>query len=584
MIQEKLKKLIHDAIENTGIEPAKIELEHPTLLSHGDFSTNVAFIHATPTKTKPRDIADKILKYINENKPDFIEKVEIAGSGFINFFMSGKFFHDTVSEILKQKEKFGQNKTGHGKTVIVEYSSPNIAKPFTVGHLRSTIIGDAVSNLLHFSGYNVIRDNHIGDWGTQFGKLIVAIKKWSSEETLDKSGAPIKLLVDLYVKFHKKALVQPKLEDEARAWFARLERKDEEACRLWKKCVDLSMLEFGRIYERLGIEFDTIIPESFFEDKMGDVLEDLKKKNLVKESEGALLVFFPEEIHLPPLMIVKSDGATLYATRELATDKYRKEKYKPDLIINEVGSEQSLYFKQIFELEEMLSYFKKSKRVHVAHGLYRFKEGKMSTRKGNVIWLLDLINEGVRRAMEINRETAETVAIGAIKFNDLKRESTKEIVFDWDEVLNLKGDSGPYLQYTYVRACSVLENAKMHNIEKLKNWKLIRNCLPAEASAQVGKLPARQSLGAGGEIGNLERLLYRFPEVVIKSTSEYAPHHIATYLVDLAHSFNVYYGEKKIVDLEHKEVSGYRLALTEAVTIVLKNGLDLLGIKLPEKM
>jgi arginyl-tRNA synthetase len=327
------------------------------------------------------------------------------------------------------------------------------------------------------------------------------------------------------------------------------------------------MLEFGRIYERLGIRFDTIIPESFFEDKMGDILEDLQKKNLVKESEGALLVFFPDPpaggIHLPPLMVVKGDGATLYATRELATDKYRKETYKPDLIINEVGSEQSLYFKQIFELEEMLSYFKKSKRVHVAHGLYRFKEGKMSTRKGNAIRLLDLINEGVRRAAEINKEIAETVAIGAIKFNDLKRECVKEIVFNWEEVLNLKGDSGPYLQYTYVRACSVLENAKMHNIEKLKNWKLIRNW----------KL----------EIGNLERLLYRFPEVVIKSTSEYAPHHIATYLVDLARSFNAYYGEKKIVDPANK-VSEYRLALTEAVAIVLKNGLGLLGIKLPEKM
>jgi len=563
MIQEKLKKLIHDAMESAGIEPAKIELEHPTLIEHGDFSTNVALIHAVPTKTKPRDLAEKILKYINENKPDFIEKVEIAGSGFINFFMSKKFFHDSVGEILKQKEKFGQNKTGRGKTVIVEYSSPNIAKPFTVGHLRSTIIGDAISNLLHFSGYHVIRDNHIGDWGTQFGKLIVAIKKWGSEEVLDKSGAPIKLLVDLYVKFHKEALSQPKLEDEARAWFARLERKDEEAYRLWKKCVDLSMLEFGRIYERLGVKFDTIIPESFFEDKMGDVLEDLKKKNLLKKSEGALLVFFPDSpaggIHLPPLMIVKSDGATLYATRELATDKYRKEKYKPDLIINEVGSEQSLYFKQIFELEEMLSYFKKSKRAHVAHGLYRFKEGKMSTRKGNAIWLLDLINEGVRRAAKINEKTAETVAIGAIKFNDLKRESIREIVFDWDEVLNLKGDSGPYLQYSFVRAQSVLARAKELGIK---------------ISAKNGE----------SVISELEHIIYRFPEVVIKSTSEYAPHHIATYLVDLARSFNAYYGEKKIVDPNHKEISEYHLALTEAVAIVLKNGLDLLGIKLPEKM
>ena len=567
MIKNILENSIKTALWDIQIDEKKvprINLEHPEDLFHGDYSCNIAMILAKQVSQNPRELAEKIVEEILERKPEEISKVEVAGPGFINFYLSPEFFIIQSKEILKAGKKFGQSKIGKGKKVVVEYSSPNIAKPFTIGHLRSTVIGDSIVNILDFSGYKVVRDNHLGDWGTQFGKLIVAIKKWSSIAEIQKSKSPIKDLVALYVKFHDEAEKDITLEDEARAWFTKLEHNDKEAKKIWNICVKLSVKEFEKIYKRLGVKFDTSYGESFFEDKMKDVIDDVKKLGIAKESEGAYLVFFENEKY-PPMMILKKDGSSIYALRDLAADKFRKEKYGKDVtIINEVGMEQSLHFKQLFETEKLLGYSNGADRIHVAHGFYRFPEGKMSTRKGNSIWLDEVLDESIEKAAFFNKDTAEIVGVGAIKFNDLKRECSKDIIFNWDEVLNLKGDSGPYLQYSYARAKSILR----------------------KASAQGGSTSGGKDIwkvNPKREITELERILYRFPEIVERAGKEYSPHYIATYLIELSSSFNSFYAQGKIVDKEDVE-SPYKVALTEAFSIVLKNGLSLLGIQAPEKM
>jgi arginyl-tRNA synthetase len=556
-MEEKLRNLITESLIDLGIESGEVVLEHPGDPAMGDYSTNVAMAFAKVLKQNPKELAQKIAANLNENKISEVERIEVAGPGFINFYLSREFFTSYVREIIKKGDDFGKNRIGEGKKVIVEFSSPNIAKPFTVGHLRSTIIGDCIAKIFSFSGYEVLRDNHLGDWGTQFGKMIVAIKKYGDESQIESSERPVKNLVDLYVKFHTEAEKDPSLEDEARAWFTKLEQGDEEARRLWQKCIDWSLIEFKAIYDRLGVNFDMMLGESFFEDKMPAVIKDLSQKDFYKESEGAKLIFFADEKY-PPLMIEKKDGSTLYATRDLATDKYRKETWDPDLVVNEVGIEQSLYFRQLFEAEEMLGYFPKEKRKHVAHGLYRFRDGKMSTRKGNVIWLEDILNEGVARAGKINPESSEEVGIGAIKFNDLKNESSKDIVFNWDDIVALEGDTGPYIQYANVRAKSVLAKAEEAGID-----------------AKFNKVPS--------QVFAIEKLLYKFPEVVEISLKNYAPHTIAQYVLSVSREFNSFYAGNKILGSED-DFSPYKIAITRATSVVLENGLYLLGIKTPEKM
>ena len=594
-MREEIKKLIQKALKNLEIPESDFSIEHPEDFNNGDYSTNAVltlnkenlnkiFINLiknfTPDdyaikkkifggeitgerKGTPKDLAEFIKTELDKNLPKEISKVEVAGAGFINFYLSREFFEDSVKDILEKGENWGKNKKGNNKKVIVEYSSPNIAKPFTVGHLRSTIIGDSIARILTFSGFDVIRDNHLGDWGTQFGKLIVAIKRWGNLEEIEKSDTPIKLLVDLYVKFHDEAEKEPTLEDEARASFAKLEKKNKEAIDIWKRCIEISKKEFDRIYKKLNVTpFDTMYGESFFEDKMAIVIDEIKEKKIGKESEGAFIIEFEENKKIPPLLLLKKDGSSLYALRDLAADKWRKKEYGKDIkIINEVGSEQKGYFEQIIEAEKMLGYFTEGQRVHVAHGLYRFPEGKMSTRKGKVIWLEDIINEAEKRAGEINEETKEIVAIGALKFNDLKRDSLRDILFDWEEILNIKGDSGTYLQYATTRANSILEKAKEFKLET-KNSKL--EPIPAE-------------------VIDLEKYLYQFPEIVEYSYESLQPHHIATYLTKLASSFNTFYGNTKILESGNKYMT-YHLSLVKAFYQTMKNGLWLLGIEIPEKM
>jgi len=575
-INSALKDLLRELTKEKACPPkgGNFLVEKPQNESFGDYSSNVALVAYKVLSSKykvyktPLELAKQIIvllntKYLIHNAN--ISRVEAVAPGFINFYLSEKYLFSQLEKVLEQKEKFGSKNEDPNKKVVVEYSSPNIAKPFTVGHLRSTIIGDAIANLLTANGWKVYRDNHLGDWGTQFGKQIYAIKTWGNESEIEKSENPVKNLVALYVKFHEEAEKNPELEEKAREWFKKLEDGDPEARRLWKKCVDWSLKEFKIIYEKLGVEFtenDGLgYGEAFFEDKMGGVIRELEKKGLLKKGEeGAKLIFFDKDKY-PPLMILKQDGATLYATRDLATDKFRLEKYGNDtVVINEVGAEQSLYFNQLFQVEKMLGWAKDGQRIHIKHGLYRFKDQKMSTRKGNAIWLEEVLEEAIKRAESLgsDKKVAEDVGIGALKWNDLKRTPQQDIVFEWDEILNMQGDSGPYIQYTYVRTQSVLSKAKNEI---------------SFARSHLAKLEAEEV--------SLLRALNNFPEIVAAAGEKFAPNILCNYLFDLSQKFNLFYQKHKIIGSDNED---FRLNLTRGVGQVLKNGLNLLGIKAPEKM
>ena len=556
---------IRQAIEGVVGKNIDFVVEHPADEGHGDYATNVAMMMEGNPRELAQRLAEKLKKSDVLGEVVDLPRIEVAGPGFINFWLKEEWLVGEMKSILDQKKNYGTNKTGKGKLAIIEYSSPNIAKPFTIGHLRSTVIGDAIANLLEANGWRVLRDNHLGDWGTQFGKQICAIKHWGDIDKIAKSEYPVKELVALYVKFHEEAQKDPTLEDEARVWFKKLEDGDKEARELWQKCIDWSWVEFSKIYDLLKIKHSTEfnqgrgLGESFFEDKMGVVITELEKKKLLGiGKDGAKLVFF-EGDKLPPMMIIKKDGASLYATRDLATDKYRLEKYKPGLVVNEVGAEQSLYFRQLYEIERMLGWYKDGQRVHVGHGMFRFKEGKMSTRKGNVIWLEEVLTEAVKRAATLGKggknDVSQKVGIGALKWNDLKGDPKRDIVFDWDEVLNMQGNSGPYIQYTYARAKSILGKAK----NKKTTLKMVLN----------------------EDENNILRALYRYPEVVVETVKNFTPQVVATYLFGLAQRFNSFYNLNKVIGGENE---GFRLELVSACSQVLKNGLLLLGIETVEKM
>lgn len=583
-LQEIVKKLTKEDID--------VSLSVPKDTNNGDYMTTVAFQLAKILKKNPRDVAALVARDFGNLSG--IKFVEPAGAGFINFYLSDETLSENLQSVLKSPEKVvGIRKNPKYKKAIVEYSSPNIAKPFTIGHLRSTIIGDAVANLLEAVGYEVFRDNHLGDWGTQFGKQIYAIKTWGNQDEIARSENPVKELVALYVKFHEEAEKNPELEEEGRKWFKKLEDGDAEARSLWQKCIQWSFQEFERIYEELGVHFTENngrgYGEAFFEDKMQPILDELRKKNLLKKDKNAKLVFFPKDKY-PPLMIVKADGATLYATRDLATDKFRSEHYGKDiLIINEVGVEQSFYFKQLYETEYLLGWYKPGQRIHIGHGLYRFKEGKMSTRKGNVIWLEDVLNEAERRAGEIamdqglqkmgahgseiklqhivggqsvRDQVTKQVAIGALKWNDLKRTSNLDVTFDWDEILSMNGNSGPYIQYAYTRTQSVLKKAESNDIQ----IQLSKNYTPQKEEL------------------NLSRKLVHFPEIIENAAENYAPQMICEFLFETAQLFSNFYQTCTILHADTQEERNFRLALTQATGIILKQGLTLLGIQAPDSM
>lgn len=574
---KKLKNFIKEIIfELYQINDLDFVVEAPKDQSHGDLATNIAMVLTKTLKRNPLEIAEEIKNKLYELKLEEINEVSIAKPGFINFKTNKKSYVSIIEKILTDKDIFGSNEIGKGKNIIIEFSSPNIAKPFTIGHLRSTIIGDSIAKILEFSGYKIFKDNHLGDWGASFGKYLAAFDYYNVNiEEIKKSERPIKELVDLYIRYTEDSENNSELKELGRDWFKKLEEGNATARQLWEECINISFIEFDKIYNKLGITFTENngkgYGESFFEHKMQAVLEELKqasKENKLDyhESEGAQLVFFPNN-EMPPLMILKSNGTTLYSTRDLATDKFRKfemsERYGEDLtVINETGIEQSLYWKQIFKIEEMLGWYQKGERVAITHGLYRFKEGKMSTRKGNVIWLEDVLNESVQRASKISTDkevddiVAQKVGIGAIKWNDLKRDPRQDILFDWDEILNLKGNSSPYIQYTYVRA---------NKIGKTTNFDF-------------------DQISPNEEEFKILVMLYEFPEVIKYSAQNYQSSSICNYLFNLSQAYSAFYEKHRILNAENENVKNFRIALSQSTAQVIKNGLYLLGIDTVEQM
>ena len=538
-----------------------INVEIPDNDAFGDYSSNIALHNKIES---PRWTAEKLLAKIKVDKDlsKICDKIEINGPGFINFWLKKDVLVDTLRHIDIEKENYGKNVKGKGKTVIIDYSSPNIAKPFGIGHLRSTIIGQALFNVYKNMGYEVIGDNHIGDWGTQFGKLIYMIKE---EKTDDLS---IETLEKLYVEFHKRVETDPTLEEKAREWFKKLEKGDNEAKNIWQKCIDISMKEFDKVYKILGVKIDFAFGESYYTGEMKTMTEDPGiRRRLVVGEEGAMVVDLSQYGIKTPLMFTKSDGATTYATRDLATIKFRVRKWDPDLIIYEVGAEQTLHFQQVFAAAKALKLIKdETKLVHTAHGLYLAPDGKkFSTRKGKTIKLEEVLDEAVKRAEKLGNSSkvAKEVGIGAIKYFDLMHSVKSDVVFDWDKMMNLEGNSGPYLQYTVARCNSVIaksDNQKVGNSLITDDWK-----------------PVTEEL-------SILRCLAHFPEVIEEAANNFAPNLLCNYLYDLAQKYNHLYNSCPILNNSDKDVTNFRLALTSGVAQVIKNGLKILGIQTPQKM
>ena len=575
MVKQKIEEAVKEAIKDLqkskklpNFELSEIKIEHPEDKNHGDYSTNIAMIIAKIIKKNPIEIAETINLEIKKNKIKFFSKIEVVSPGFINFFLSQSVLLEKLGCILKEKEKFGSSNKGKGKTMVIDYSSPNIAKSFGVGHLRSTIIGQALYNIYKFSGWKCIGDNHLGDWGTQFGKLIVALKKWSNPEKIS-----IKELEALYVKFHKEAEKNPQLKEQARKEFRSLERQEKTALKIWLKCVQVSLKEFNKIYQLLGIKIDYALGESFYQPMLEQVVKEVIEKKIAEKSQGAFIIKYPGQ-ELPPAIVLKSDEATNYFTRDLATIKYRLKHWNPDLIIYEVGADQKLHLKQLFKAVELLNWASKDKFFHVAHGLVRTKTGKFSTRKGETIHLEKVLDQAILKAKEIINQSseinfsekekgkiAEIVGIGAVKYNDLSQHYSKDVVFDWDKALNLKGNSSPYLQYTFTRCQSVLRKSG----SKIKLKELKKTMISSQEQ-------------------EILREIYKFPEKIEEAADKFSPNLICNFLFKLAQKYNLFYGSHPIIKASTGQSKNFRLALSLAVSQVLKNGLNLMGISLPEKM
>ena len=568
----KLKKLFSENINNIfGADYAeKVDIQNSTKKEFGDFQTNFAMVSSKLIGKNPREIASTLVDNFKEN--DIIEKLEIAGPGFINIYLKNKFLNEELKKVENEKYDFSFLNTD--KTIIIDYSSPNIAKRMHIGHLRSTIIGDSIKRTLQFLGFHTLADNHIGDWGTQFGKLIVAYKNWLNKKSYEED--PIGELERIYVQFSDEAKKNPALEDEAREELKKLQLGDEENQKLWKEFIDISLKEYNKIYDRLDVNFDYYYGESFYNDMMPSVLEELKEKGIAREDQGALVVFF-ENDKLPPAIVQKKDGSFLYTTSDLATMKFRKDELNVNEAVYLTDDRQQNHFKQVFEIGEMLGEPYNYKKTHVIFGIMRFGDGMIfSSRSGNIIRLVDLLDEAKTQVKKIIDEKnpnipedekeniAEIVGSGAIKYFDLSQNRISDITFTWDKVLSFEGNTGPYLQYTYVRIMSIFRKLKEENIN-VENENIILEDMT-------------------GIERELATELLRFPQAVVKSYESYRPNIIADYLFDMAKLFNNFYNSSSILKEKNKKVMDARILLSEKTAFVLKEGLSLLGIKTVDRM
>lgn len=564
-IANKISKVIQ--IEEKELETY---LETPKDTKNGDYSFPCFRLAKELKKAPPviaNEIKEKLEQEIEENEE--IEKVEVAG-GYLNFFINKEILVKEVLNEIANTEQYGKTEIGKDKNIIVEYSAPNIAKPFHIGHLRTTLIGNALYKTYKYLGYNTTGINHLGDYGTQFGKMIEAYKMWGNEYYLEED--PINKLMDMYVRINNLCKENEEILEKCRENFRLLESGDKYCTDLWNKFKDLSMIEFSKIYDILNVKFDSYNGEAFYADKTQEVIRTLEEKEKIVESEGAKIVDLEYAGINTPCIIQKSNGSSIYATRDLAAIMYRAKTYDFDKCLYIVAYEQNLHFKQIFEVAKYLVDEKYYKGLeHVSYGMVSLPSGKMSTRLGNVVKIEDLINGTIERAQEIiaeknpdleNKEdVAKKVGIGAIVFNTLSTVNVKDQIFDWNTALNFQGETGPYIQYTYVRTRSVLEKSGfIPNFENVK----IENLLD-EYSLEIMKL------------------IYNFEDILIQVTEKNEPSILARYLIDLAKAYSGFYNENKII-VDDKDVQNARVYLTYAVGKVLKQGATLLGIEMPEKM
>ena len=568
----QLKKMFLENINNifNGNFEDKIIIENSTKKEFGDFQTNFAMITSKILEKNPREIANTIIE--NFRKNDLIEKLEVAGPGFINIYLKNSFLNSELKKI--ENEKYDFSFLNIEKSVIIDYSSPNIAKRMHIGHLRSTIIGDALKRIISFIGFKVISDNHIGDWGTQFGKLIVAYDKFLDEKSYSED--PIGELERIYVLFSDEAKNNPELENTSREELKKLQLGDEKNNKLWKEFIEISLKEYNKVYNRLDIAFDYYYGESFYNDMMPSILEELKEKNIATKDQEALVVFF-ENDKLPPAIVQKKDGSFLYATSDLATIKFRKNELNVDKAIYVTDERQQNHFKQVFEISNMLGEPYNYEKSHVYFGIMRFGDGMIfSSRSGNIIRLVDLLDEAKKQVkMVINEknpnipenekeEIAEIVGTGAIKYFDLSQNRTSDILFTWDKVLSFEGNTGPYLQYTYARIQSIIRKLEENNITILNKDIILENMNDIER-----------------ELGSL---LLKFPQAVMKAYESYRPNVIADYLFDTAKIFNSFYNSKSILKEDTKNIMDARIILSKKTAYILKTGLSLLGIKTVDRM
>ena len=561
-ISEELEQII-----NISKKELETYIETPKDTKNGDYSFP-CFRLAKELKKAPQIIANEIKEKINLENTG-IEKVEVAG-GFLNFFVDKQVL---IKEVLEgfEKQEYKNLKIGEGKNIVIDYSAPNIAKPFHIGHLRTTVIGGALSNIYKFLGYNVTGVNHLGDYGTQFGKLIEGYKLWGDEYDIDKD--PINELTKIYIRINDLCKKDEKVLEECRNNFKKLEEGDLYCVELWKKFREVSLKEFQRVYDLLGSKFESWNGEAFYADKMQEVVDLLEKSGKLVESQGAKVVDLADQGIDTPCIIIKSNGSSTYATRDLAAILYRARTYDFDKAIYVTSYEQILHFKQIFATAKYLGLDEKYTNglIHVPFGMVLLPTGKMSTREGTSIKLEDLLNEAIERAKKIIEDKnpeledkdliAKKVGVGAVIFNDLSNNRVKDEIFDWDTILNFQGETGPYVQYTYVRTQSILRKAEN---------------VPSFRDVNVEKIDDNYSV-------NILKLIYDFENILVEVTKKEEPSILSRYLIDLAKAFSNFYNENKIIG-EEKEVENARLYLTKVVGEILKTGASLLGIEMPDKM
>ncbi len=556
------------SIENElSLDEALAMIEIPPSQDMGDYAVP-CFKFAKKYRKSPAIIASEIAGKINSTEE--FEKIESAGP-YVNFFVDKKHFAERILKLVyEEKENYGSTNVGEGKNVIVEFSSPNIAKPFHIGHIRTTIIGNSIYKVYKYLGYNTITINHLGDYGTQFGMLISAYKKWGTPEVVEAiENDPIKELLKLYVRYNQEIEEHPEYRDEARYWFKELESGNEEAKKLWTWFREVSLKEFNRVYNMLNIKFDSYAGESFYSDKMQAVLDELEDKGLLKDSEGAKIVEL-QQYGLTDAVIQKSDGSTLYVTRDIAAAMYRKKTYDFYKNIYVVGAPQKLHFEQWKKVIELMGYDWAEDCVHVMFGTVSLEDGALATRKGRVVFLEDVLNKAIEKTMDIinerntdlenKEEVAKQVGIGAVIFQELFNNRIKDYTFSWEKTLSFEGETGPYVQYTYARTCSVIRKSDI------------------KISDDVD-----YSILTDKESFNVIRKLEGFKAAVLSSHDKYEPFFITRYIVGLAQEFNRFYHDNPIIT-DDVEVKKARLLLTKSVNTVLKKGMELLGMETPERM